>query len=249
MDEFNKTAAVVATNIQKLVQNVSSMQRMLVHVETQGQGLRTQLRQLQHYTGQLAKDTAAQLKLLVDSHVTDSAAKLQRERLKDEFTKAVTNFQRVQREAAEKERTELAAAKVTGREWELAGPKEAEQGTAGQSRTQLMVEEEERIGALQQREQGMRQLESDIVDVNTIFKVGSKQIHCWVQNKSNLRCLGPGDDGARAGGDRRQHRAEHRGHHSAGVWLHPYTPGGPASQMHPLHIFDTDALATPNPER
>jgi len=177
MDEFNKTAAVVATNIQKLVQNVSSMQRMLVHVETQGQGLRTQLRQLQHYTGQLAKDTAAQLKLLVDSHVTDSAAKLQRERLKDEFTKAVTNFQRVQREAAEKERTELAAAKVTGREWELAGPKEAEQGTAGQSRTQLMVEEEERIGALQQREQGMRQLESDIVDVNTIFKDLATMVH------------------------------------------------------------------------
>ena len=35
MEEFNRTASVVATNIQKLVQNVSSMQRMLVHVETQ----------------------------------------------------------------------------------------------------------------------------------------------------------------------------------------------------------------------
>jgi hypothetical protein len=37
-----------------------------------------------------------------------------------------------------------------------------------------MIEEEERIGQLQQREQSMRQLESDIVDVNTIFKVASK---------------------------------------------------------------------------
>lgn len=35
MEEFNRTASVVATNIQKLVQNVSSMQRMLVHVESQ----------------------------------------------------------------------------------------------------------------------------------------------------------------------------------------------------------------------
>ena len=34
-----------------------------------------------------------------------------------------------------------------------------------------MIEEEERIGQLEQREQSMRQLESDIVDVNTIFKV------------------------------------------------------------------------------
>ena len=34
-----------------------------------------------------------------------------------------------------------------------------------------MIEEEERLGQLEQREQSMRQLESDIVDVNTIFKV------------------------------------------------------------------------------
>ena len=88
MEEFNRTASVVATNIQKLVQNVSSMQRMLVHVESQvilkfsvfsfssydfvvlqGEGLRSQLRQLQHYTGQLAKDTAGQLKQLADAQV------------------------------------------------------------------------------------------------------------------------------------------------------------------------------------
>ena len=73
--------------------------------------------------------------------------------------------------------------------WALAGPGE-EQQPQGQSRleidnqffskqkvcfcrTQLMIEEEERIGQLEQREQSMRQLESDIVDVNTIFKVSS----------------------------------------------------------------------------
>ena len=35
----------------------------------QGEGLRAQLRQLQHYTGQLAKDTAGQLKQLADAQV------------------------------------------------------------------------------------------------------------------------------------------------------------------------------------
>ena len=39
--EFNRSAAGVATNIQKLVQNVSSMQRMLVHVDTQGDSIRS----------------------------------------------------------------------------------------------------------------------------------------------------------------------------------------------------------------
>lgn len=81
------------------------------------------------------------------------------------------SFQRVQREAAEREREGLAAARGE-QQWALAGPGEQEQ--QGQSRTQLMVEEEDRIQALQHREQGMRQLESDIVDVNTIFKVGHR---------------------------------------------------------------------------
>ena len=49
MTEFSRTAAVVATNIQNLVQNVSS-----IHLDTHGEGLR----QLQDYTGQLARDTA-----------------------------------------------------------------------------------------------------------------------------------------------------------------------------------------------
>ena len=35
MAEFERLSGVVATNIQKLVQNVSSMQRMMMHVDTQ----------------------------------------------------------------------------------------------------------------------------------------------------------------------------------------------------------------------
>ena len=161
--EFSRTAAGVATNIQKLVQNVSSMQRMLVHVDTQGEGLRQQLRQL-------ARDTATQLKQLADSQPAgDSGAKLQRERLQDEFTRVLDNFQRVQREAADREREGLVAAKQDSEVEKLPGPREV-QGM-GQSRTQLMLDEEEKINQLQDRERCMRQLESDITDVNTIFKV------------------------------------------------------------------------------
>ena len=35
MSEFERVSGSVATNIQKLVQNVSSMQRMMVHVDSQ----------------------------------------------------------------------------------------------------------------------------------------------------------------------------------------------------------------------
>merc|ERR1712058_77206 len=45
------------------------------------------------------------------------------------------------------------------------------------SRTQMVIEEEERISQLQQRERSMRQLESDITDVNTIFKDLATMVH------------------------------------------------------------------------
>ena len=165
--EFNKNAANVATNIQKLVQNVSSMQRMLVHVDSQGEGLRQQLSQLQHYTGTLARDTADQLKLLADTQPPgDAGAKIQRERLQEEFTRALDNFQRIQREAIDKERQKLEAVRQDSEVSALPGPDGSQQG-----RTQMMLEEEDRLKELEERERGMRQLESDITDVNTIFKV------------------------------------------------------------------------------
>jgi len=171
--EFNTTAGSVAKNIQKLVQNVSSMQRMLVHVDSQGDSLRQQLQQLQHYTGQLARDTATQLKTLSETQPPgDTGAKIQRERLQDDFSKVLNNFQELQREAAEKERQMIEAARQD-QEVTLPGPNEG----FGQSQTQMMIEEEDRLRALEERERAMRQLESDITDVNTIFKDLATMVH------------------------------------------------------------------------
>jgi len=176
----SSNATVVATNIQKIVQNVSSMQRMLVHVSdtsTGDTGLRGQLRQLQHYTGQLARDTATQLRQLVESEVPgDAGARVQRERLQDEFTRALDNFQRVQREAVAKERQGLAAAQQEEAQGHQIPPP-GHQVEQGQSRTQVMLEEEERLSQLQDREKAMRQLETDITDVNTIFKDLAAMVH------------------------------------------------------------------------
>ena len=212
--EFNKNAASVATNIQKLVQNVSSMQRMLVHVDSQGEGLRQQLAQLQHYTGQLARDTADQLKRLADTQPPgDAGAKIQRERLQEEFTRALDNFQRVQREAIDKERQKLEAAKQDSEVSALPGPGEV----GRQGRTQMMLEEEDRLKELEDRERAMRQLESDITDVNTIFKVRQ---HTNESGVLTGNCPGPRHYGPRAGGSHRQHREQHREHDRPGHVRH-----------------------------
>ena len=212
--DFNRNAANVATNIQKLVQNVSSMQRMLVHVDSQGEGLRQQLAQLQHYTGQLARDTADQLKRLADTQPPgDAGAKIQRERLQEEFTRALDNFQRVQREAIDKERQKLEAAKQDSEVSALPGPGEV----GRQGRTQMMLEEEDRLKELEDRERAMRQLESDITDVNTIFKVRQ---HTNESGVLTGNCPGPRHYGPRAGGSHRQHREQHREHDRPGHVRH-----------------------------
>merc|ERR1711868_201182 len=75
--------------------------------------------------------------------------------------------------AAEKERQKLEAARQD-QEVALPGPGD---GFTGQSRTQMMLEEEDRLKELEDRERAMRELESDIVDVNTIFKELATMVH------------------------------------------------------------------------
>jgi len=62
--DFQRLSQNVGTNIQKILQNVASMQRMITQIGTpqDNQQLQSQLHQIQHYTGQLAKDSAKHLK-------------------------------------------------------------------------------------------------------------------------------------------------------------------------------------------
>jgi len=174
MSEFERLSGVVATNIQKLVQNISSMQRMIVHIDSQGNALRQQLQQLQHYTGQLARDTAVQLKQIGELQNLDAKEKMQKERLQDDFTRALNGFQRLQTEAAQKAKADLAAARQSGADPHLAAPGE---NPSQQSNFQAVIQEESDLAALQEREKSIRQLESDIVDVNTIFKDLATMVH------------------------------------------------------------------------
>merc|ERR1712025_1346812 len=50
-------------------------------------------------------------------------------------------------------------------------------GGQGQSKTQLMLEEEQNLEQLQERERAVRQLEADIGDVNQIFKDLAAMVH------------------------------------------------------------------------
>jgi len=182
--EFQRLAQNIGTNIQKIIQNVSSMQRMLTQIGTSqdNQQLQNQLHQIQHYTNQLAKDTSKQLKDLNDFPPERSLDprqwKLQREKLHSDFTRALDTFQRAQRQAAQKEKDVIRKYKTQSG---LPAPDQnlidIEGGNGMQTRTQVLLEEEQNIELLQERERAVRQLEADIGDVNQIFKDLAAMVH------------------------------------------------------------------------
>jgi len=195
--DFQRLSQNIGTNIQKIIQNVASMQRMIAQIGTpqDNHQLQSQLHQIQHYTGQLAKDSAKHLKELNTAVKSGSGnatseqrqRRLQYESLQDDLTKALYSFQTVQTQAAQKEKDVLKKARNSVK---LPGPgsnlidmddDNAASGNGmvapGQSKTQMLLEEEQNIAELQDREKSIRQLESDIVDMNTIFKDLATMVH------------------------------------------------------------------------
>ena len=103
--------------------------------------------------------------------------KLQRERLQADFTRALDNFQRAQRSAAQKEKEAIKKYKNTaGGQTDLIDIEAA--GGGGGGRTQMMLQEEQQnLEHLIERERAVTQLEADIMDVNQIFKDLAAMVH------------------------------------------------------------------------
>ncbi|KAI9587415.1 hypothetical protein GQX74_003261 [Glossina fuscipes] len=91
--DFQRLAQIIATSIQKIVQNVSTMQRMVNQCNTPQDSpeLKKQLHQIMTYTNQVVSDTSNQLDEV--EKCRERHLKIQRDRLVDEFTTAITAFQ------------------------------------------------------------------------------------------------------------------------------------------------------------
>ncbi|XP_021932117.1 syntaxin-7 isoform X4 [Zootermopsis nevadensis] len=186
--DFQKLAQTIGTSIQKISQNVSSMQKMVNQLGTpqDSQELRNQLHQIQHYTQQLAKDTSANLKELTGLPLPSYASeqrqwKMQKDRLADEFTTALNMFQATQRRAAQKEKEQIQRVRAnSGLGDPFGGSRYSEQLIELQDngrQQDVQVMDEMNLQLLEEQEQAIRQLESDISDVNQIFKELGAMVH------------------------------------------------------------------------
>ena len=128
----------------------------------------------------MAKDSSKQLQEL-NSYGSQEAAdprqwKLQRERLQADFTRALDNFQRAQRSAAQKEKDAIKKFKTAGGQTAQTDLIDIE-GGGGANRAQMMMQEEQNLEHLVERERAVNQLEADIMDVNQIFKDLAAMVH------------------------------------------------------------------------
>ncbi|KFO79773.1 Syntaxin-12, partial [Cuculus canorus] len=152
--------------------------------------LQENLQQLQHSANRLAKETNEYLKELGSLPLPLSASeqrqqRLQKERLMNDFSTALNNFQAVQRRVSEKEKETVARARAGSRISVI--PEEShtffpclcsgEDWNQMQSQEEDVAITEQDLELIKERETAIRQLEADILDVNQIFKDLAMMIH------------------------------------------------------------------------
>ncbi|KAK1895184.1 Syntaxin-12 [Dissostichus eleginoides] len=111
--------------------------------------------------------------------------KLQRERLMNDFSSALNNFQVVQRRAAEREKESVARARAGSRVLgdggnvtdQLVTYEDEDEWGESQTQTEEPPVTEENLETIRERETNIRQLEANIKDVNQIFKDLAVMIH------------------------------------------------------------------------
>lgn len=193
--DFQKLAQTIATSIQKILQNVSSMQRMVNQFGTAQDSpeLKQQLHQIRTYTQRLITDTTNLLNELINCK--ERHLKIQRDRLVDEFTAALTAFQSVQRKTVDLEKNAVRQARgasgaVLSKPPGGGSSNHSSMGSYGnhhnhssgsnnafednfvsqRGQTQEQLQEEIDLQALENQEQTIRELEENIVSVNEIYK-------------------------------------------------------------------------------
>ncbi|XP_023298478.2 syntaxin-7 [Lucilia cuprina] len=183
--DFQRLAQTIATSIQKIIQNVSTMQRMVNQCNTpqDSPDLKKQLHQIMTYTHQLVSDTNNQLKEV--DKCKERHLKIQRDRLVDEFTAALTSFQAVQRKTVDIEKTQVRQARAN--HYNIAKPPGNSTNSSNgsnnsffednlfgrksqQQQQQIQMQDDIDLQALEEQERAIRELEENIVGVNEIYK-------------------------------------------------------------------------------
>ncbi|KAM4699345.1 syntaxin-12 [Discoglossus pictus] len=190
--DFNSIIQTCSGNVQRITHNTAQIRNLLSQLGTSEDSSKLQqnLQQIQHSTNVLAKETNTYLKDLASVPTPLSASeqrqqKLQRDRLMNDFSAALNNFQAIQRKVSEKEKEVVARARAGSRlsnderqkEEQLVSFDNNEDWNQLQNQEEEMGITEEDLELIKERESAIQKLEADILDVNQIFKDLAVMIH------------------------------------------------------------------------
>lgn len=180
--EFSRLSSQIGANIELLSKNVYTMQRLVNQPSNQ-----PQLLKLQHTTNLLARDTNRLIKDLTQlPHPANLSERRQRnfmrDRLTNDFSEALRNFQVVQCaikavEPVPKDRSVVGGGS-SDKSHVLIDLAQQQDGDGGSQQLQeQLTQEQPNLEEVREREESVRKLEHDIVEVNHIFKDLATIIH------------------------------------------------------------------------
>ncbi|XP_077076856.1 syntaxin-7 isoform X1 [Siphateles boraxobius] len=186
--DANLLAQNISSNIQRITLLTNEIQQMMRHFGTAQDTtiLRQTLQEKQQNVNHLAKVTDKYMKDFSSLPVTPEQRqrRIHRERLITEFSNALGVFQKVQREVAKKEKEFVervrASSRVSAGDLNddfggIASPFNSEIQAQTQSYEENFTEED--LQLIQERESAIRQLESDITNINDIFRDLGMMVH------------------------------------------------------------------------
>ncbi|XP_057312791.1 syntaxin-7-like isoform X2 [Hydractinia symbiolongicarpus] len=184
--EYIRLSNCVSNNIQLLTRKIAAIQQMVNQIGTSQDvpQLFDKLQNEQKESNRLVKETSTYLKQLSQLHTTSPTEvrqrKIQQDKLQENFSNVLHNFQKVQRLAAEKERASVQRARAKSMERGFQNYEHRDTSPMNHDRgpqMQVQAEAELSIDMIREREEALRRLESDIVDVNEIFKDLAIMVH------------------------------------------------------------------------
>ncbi|KAK6188055.1 hypothetical protein SNE40_004319 [Patella caerulea] len=187
--DHNRLSQRVGNGIQKITQNVGKIKKFVAALGTHSDTdeLRENLHDTISNTKRIAEETNKSIKEYArqpaPSNVEQARQfKMQKERLAEEFGIALKEFQGLQRTAAEKEKASVKRARAQSGLDDNYGINSSTDSQAhvpgfSQTRQVLEMEQDVDLDIIREREQSIKKLETDITDVNQIFKDLGMLIH------------------------------------------------------------------------
>ncbi|XP_076066430.1 syntaxin-7-like [Oratosquilla oratoria] len=179
--EFFKLCDTITTNLFTINKAASTLEKALLRVGTpqDNQDLRDRIRETNSYASTAVQDTTAQLRSLQPLIRSDKQRKIRQERLRQEFQAGATRFSEIQKKVVETVRVARLPSAMLAAEQDAASATSQEMEAQEQQRLARMkaLEDMEFENAMHlEREQSVRQLETDIVDLNEVMKELSSMV-------------------------------------------------------------------------